>query len=144
MLHKSLYSNRMSEERKLYVLMAVAMSIAAAVIILAWAEGNLRTAIIFAAVSVGWSVTVLATARKVARRQEISKTRHVAERTPRHRRLMVLERTFSLLILVISIASLAKALVSDLPLRLVFTMAWFIIVGVGHFLFVFISQYYDR
>ncbi|MFC1981789.1 hypothetical protein ACFLVN_06085 [Chloroflexota bacterium] len=129
----------MSEERKLYVLMAVAMSIAAAGIILAWAEGNLKTAVIFAAVSVGWSVIVLAAAQKVARRQEISKTRHVTARTPRPR-LMVLEKTFSLLIIVISIASLIKALVSDLPLRLVFTMAWFIIVGGGHFYFVLLVR----
>ena len=137
---KSLYLNRMSEERKLYVLLTVAMPIAVAGIVLAWAEGNLRTAIIFAVVSVGWSVIVLATARKVTRRRKISKTRPVTERTRRHRRMMVLERTFALLILVVSVASLAKALVSDLPLHLVFSCAWFIIVGGGHFLFVLLVR----
>ena len=130
------YSKRMSKARKLYILVVIAIPIAAAAVILAWAGGYLRNAVLCGASSSAWSVGALIMAWKLSRRRKSHKIHHAAKRTTRRRHMIVLERIFWLLMLAGGATGLAKALISDAPLHLALEAMWLMIIGGGHLLFV--------
>ncbi|MFC2041087.1 hypothetical protein ACFLTY_02050 [Chloroflexota bacterium] len=129
-------SLRLSKARKLYILAAIGMPVAVAAVVLAWAGGYLRNAVLWGASSSAWSVGALIMAWKLSRRRKSHKTHHAAKRTTRRRHMIVLERTFWLLMLAGGATGLAKALISDAPLHLVLEAMWLMIIGGGHFFFV--------
>ena len=136
MLYKYLFTDRLSRAHKLCILVAVAVPLAIAAGVLAWIRGNLGYAIFYDACALGWSVLVTTKAWKIYRRRDTDKIRLAVVRTLRRRRMMVLERTLWLLVLMGGIASLVKALASNAAFYLVLWTVWLIIVGGGHFLFV--------
>ncbi len=125
---KSLYFNRISKEWRIYTLGVLLIPLAVAVAGLAWAGGNLRTAVIFGAVSVGWSIFIILLAREISRRRD--KTHHAPDRTPRRIRMIILLRIFVLFTLVGGVVGLATALVKDKPLYVILEAVWIIMAGI--------------
>ena len=126
----------MSRASKLYILLAVATPFT--VVVVAWAltADSFFVAAYYGTLSVIWIAYVLTMSRKMSKRQEVDETHDATERTRRRRRNIILERTFWLCILAISIASLVWRLYDSLPLYLVLASIWAIIVCMGHLLYV--------
>ena len=85
MFQKYIYSDGMSKVRKLYIIAAITIPVAVAVVVLAWAKGDLVFAKVFGVGSVIWIALALYSARKFSRRQETEETLRTDEKTPRHR-----------------------------------------------------------
>ena len=120
--------------------MVVAIFVAIPAVALAWVDGRLDLAISLGAFALSWCVILFAVVRKVARHREISTASHLDGRTLNRKRVIVLERVVSLLVLTVSVASLVKALVSGLPLYFTLGMVWFMIASGSHFLFVLVAR----
>jgi len=123
----------MSKARKLYILAAMAMPLAIVLVVLAWAGGYVRSAVVFGSTSVVWGICYIYIAWKISRRRE--ETRPTAPRISHRRHMVVFERIFWLLLLLGTAASFIKGLISDKPLSLVLEGVWFIIVFGFHLLF---------
>ncbi len=137
MLYKYLFSDRMSQARKLYILVGVVIPLAIVAVVSAWAEGNIRTVIAMLIVSVGWSVGVFSVAREIKRYVKPSKTYHADKVTPHLRRIIpLIERIFWLLILIVCVVFLVITLVKDRPLYVILEIVLIIIISGGHLLFV--------
>ena len=134
-MHKPLYSKRIKKEYKLYALGAVIILLAIAVAILAWADGNLRITFIFGAAAVAQSFGILKV-RSTFRRREANTIHHEAESTPRLRRVSILCRIFTLLLLVYGLIILARVLVGDYPMYVTLEAVLLIVYGGGNFLFI--------
>ncbi len=137
MLYKYAYSNRITKERKLYVLMAIGVPILVAAVILAFVGGYLRGAVDAVITLVWWGGVAVIVVWGHSRRREAGKTYHAAKITPRLRRVVILfERTLWLLALVGGVTGLPYALVTGKPLYLILEGVWLIVIGAGHFFFV--------
>lgn len=135
-MHKALFSNSISQERRLYILVGITLPLAVLTIALLLREGNLSNAVTFSVASASWSVFALYSAWKFSRRQKTDKKHHAAEVTPRHRRSMLLEKTICPLFLLSTTALLFRVIISGSPLYLALGPVWWIIVSSGHLFYV--------
>jgi len=119
----------------LCILVAVTLPLAVAAVILAWAEGNLRNAIVWGALTMAWNIGALHEAWKVSRRQRISMKQHSIEVSPRRRRMMVFARSSGLFIFAVGVIGLVTGLIINTPMYLILEAVWIIIVGGGLLLF---------
>jgi hypothetical protein len=133
-LHNSSYSNRRSKECRVYALGAVLIPLALATALLAWAGSNLRTAVIFGAVSVGWSIFTIGWTRNISRQRDNTHRAH--DRTSRHRHIAILLRAFGLFVIVCGVTGLTLVLIKGEPIYAVLEVVWLIIVGSGLLLFI--------
>jgi len=125
---RSPYSNYLSRDRIIYPLGFVLIPLAIAIALLAWTGGNLRTAIVNGAISVGWFVFMIFWTRKISRQQD--KANHDSNRVLRRKRLAFLLRIIALLVLIYGCIALATALVKDQPLYVILEAVWVIIFGI--------------
>ena len=126
----------MSQAHKLYILVGITLPLAVLTIVLALREGDLSSVGTFGVASAGWSVFALYSAWNFSERQKTGKTHHAIEVTPRHRRLMLLEKAFCLLFLLSAVALLFIVIIGDSRLYLVLRASWLIMVSGGHLFYV--------
>ncbi len=134
------FLNRKSKARNFYILVAVAMPVAIATAVLAWAAGNLRIALDMGIAQILWSVCILVVARNLSRLEK-NKIHRIPQRTPLRRGVVIFLNAFWLLVLVGSIVNLAVVLVRDKPLYLILMGVWLIIFSGGHLFFAPLDDY---
>jgi len=121
----------MSKSRKLYILFVISASLAVAVAVLAWARGNLGTAILY----IVFTSVCLAGAWKYRRPREADETSHITERTPFikrvGKRLMVWERPLQLFVLTIAVVLWVIAMFKGVPLYVILEGVWLIVLSGG-------------
>ena len=142
MFQKYIYSDGMSKVRKLYIIAAITIPIVVAVVVLAWAEGDLVFARVFGVGSMIWIALALYSSRKFSRRQETEETLHIDEKTPQHRRLMVFFKTTSFLILVSTMALLVGVIIYSS--HLYFALAALLCIITAGNAFIFVSLLTDE
>ena len=140
MLYKYLFSNSISQERRLYILLAIALPFAVAATIWAWAEGNLFRTILYGTPSAGWGIAVFFQARNIIRRREASKRHHVAEKTHRLGYKIVFERALWFIGFALGATILIWHLYNHAPTYTILGTVWYMIMCGGHFLFVALAS----
>jgi hypothetical protein len=116
------------------------MPVAIAAVVLAWAAGNLRIALVMGIVQIVWGAAILVVARDLSRLEK-NKIHRVPQRTPLRRGVAIFLNIFLLLALVYGVVMLAIDLVHDRPLYLILMDVWLIIFSGGHFFFAPLDDY---
>ncbi len=136
MFQKYTYSNGIGKARKLYILVGITLPLAVPKIVLAWAEGNLRSAVPFFALSASWSIFVVYSAWRLSRQERKDKAYHTAEVAHQHRRLIIFEKIVSIIVLIGATALLVGAIISHSHLHFILGALWWIITSGGQLFYV--------
>ena len=132
----------MSKAHKLYILVGITWPIAVSTIVSALSAGYPLDAGIFGFLSVSWSVFALYLAWEFFRPKKTDKTHRATEVTPRHKRLMLFERTVFLFVLLIAIALLFIVIIGGSRLYFALGASWWIVVSGGHLFYVSLVPFY--
>ena len=135
-MRKSSNSKHVSNARRLYILVGITLPLAILTIVLASREGYQLIAGTFGVASASWSIFALYSAWKFSERQKTDNTYRTAEVTPRHRRLVLLEKTSCLLLLLSAVALLFIVIIGGSRLYLALGASWWIMVSSGHLFYV--------
>jgi len=138
---RKFFLNRKSKPRNFYILLAVAMPVAIAAAVSAWAASDLRTALYMGIVQILLSVVILNVAWNLSRLEK-NQIHHAPQRTPFRIGLVISFNIFLLLALVYGIVTLAIDLAHDRPLYLILMDVWPIIISGGLFFFTPLDDYF--
>ena len=135
-MYKTSHFKHASKAHKLYILLAVATPFAVVAIVWALAADSFFVATYYGVLLVIWVAYLLTSIRKMYKRREMDDSHRPTERNPHRRRNMILERTFWLFILTVSVTSLVWRLHDSASLYLVLASIWAIMVSMGHLLYI--------
>ena len=129
----------MSKDRRIYILIAIAIPFAIAGFTSALLESYLRPHVILLGIgAIAWGIGLYNEAKKIAKSQKTDKPRRASKINHRRKRMIFLiDRTLSLLFLVTGIAYLLiSVFVWDLHVYMVFNAIFIMVLSGGHSFFI--------
>lgn len=138
MLQKYTHSNSKGRAKGIYILVGISLPVAISSIVLAWAEGDLKSASTYAIMSLSWSAFALYSAWKLTNRQQPDNKHYANKGATRRKRLF--EKIISWIILPFAIAWLIGVIIYGPHLYFALRAIWWIIISAGQLFYVSITS----